>query len=92
MQTIWLPIIVVSGHANEVEQAVDLMKLEADDVIEKPYFKATVVRKVWEALVKSGRETHIACARAPCVPNRRGSPRDSGPVRQTTYGREARGS
>ncbi len=65
MQTIWLPIIVVSGHANEVEQAVDLMKLEADDVIEKPYTEPNVVRKVWEALVKSGRETHVACARAP---------------------------
>jgi DNA-binding response OmpR family regulator len=64
MQAVWLPIIVVSGHANEPDQAVDLMKLEADDVIQKPYREADVIRRVGEALRKSGRGQHATCAKA----------------------------
>ncbi|MES2177966.1 MAG: response regulator [Gemmatimonadota bacterium] len=64
MQTVWLPIIVVSGHANEVQEAVELMKLEADDIIQKPYSEADVVRRVGEALRKSGREQHGSCGDA----------------------------
>jgi DNA-binding response OmpR family regulator len=40
------------------------MKLDADDLIQKPYDEDVVVRKVREALRKSGRETHGGCAAA----------------------------
>jgi DNA-binding response OmpR family regulator len=58
---VWIPIVVVSGHAREVDQAVEIMKLDADDLIQKPYDEDVVIRKVREALRKSGREAHSAC-------------------------------
>jgi DNA-binding response OmpR family regulator len=61
---LWLPIIVVSGHAEEVDQAVEIMKLDADDLIQKPYKEENVVRKVRAALLKSGRDSHNRCAEA----------------------------
>src|SRR5689334_3636615 len=33
----WIPVVVISGHAGEIEDVVELMKLDADDVIQKPY-------------------------------------------------------
>lgn len=58
---VWIPIVVVSGHAREPDQAVEIMKLHADDLIQKPYDEDVVVRKIREALRKSGREAHSAC-------------------------------
>lgn len=58
---VWIPIVVVSGHAREVDQGVEIMKLDADDLIQKPYDDDVVVRKVREALRKSGRESHGGC-------------------------------
>ncbi len=61
MQRVWLPVVVVSGHATEPDQVADLMKIEADDVIQKPYREEDVVRKVNDALKRSGRHLHSAC-------------------------------
>lgn len=58
---VWIPILVISGHAREPDQAVEIMKLDADDVIQKPYDEDDVVRRVGEALRKSGRATHEVC-------------------------------
>ena len=57
----WIPVVIVSGHANEPEDVAELMKLEADDVIRKPYKRDDLVRKVRDALLKSGRPDHDAC-------------------------------
>jgi len=62
---VWLPIVVISGHAREPDEAVEIMKLDADDVIQKPYRAAEVRLKVLDALRNSGRDKHDACAETP---------------------------
>lgn len=57
-----LPILVVSGYAREVESAVEVMKDGADDVIQKPFDSREVSRCVRQALERSGRASHDACA------------------------------
>ena len=61
--TFWIPVVIVSGHANEPDDVAELMKLEADDVIQKPYKRDDLVRKVRDALFKSGRADHEACTK-----------------------------
>ena len=56
------PILVVSGHAREVVSAVDVMKDGADDVLQKPPDSRAVSIGVRQALERSGRASHAACA------------------------------
>jgi DNA-binding response OmpR family regulator len=57
-----LPILVVSGHAREVDTAVDVMRGGADDVIQKPIRGGAVSNAVKVCLERSGRATHELCA------------------------------
>jgi DNA-binding response OmpR family regulator len=57
-----LPILVVSGYAREVEAAVEVMKDGADDVVQKPLDSREVSGSVRQALERSGRSSHRACA------------------------------
>jgi DNA-binding response OmpR family regulator len=60
-----LPILVVSGYAREVGSAVEVMKDGADDVIQKPLDSRDVSHSVRQALERSGRSSHAACATLP---------------------------
>ncbi len=60
-----LPIVVISGHAREVESAVEVMKDGADDVIQKPFDSREVSRSVRQALERSGRASHRSCTALP---------------------------
>lgn len=60
-----LPILVVSGYAREVGSAVEVMKDGADDVIQKPLDSRQVSTSVRQALERSGRASHDACAAMP---------------------------
>lgn len=64
----WIPVIVISGHAGGIEDVVELMKLDADDVIEKPYDADDVARRVRQALERSGRTSHGNCRTTAVVP------------------------
>jgi DNA-binding response OmpR family regulator len=57
-----LPIVVVSGHAREVETAVEVMRDGADHVIQKPIKGGAVSDAVKACLERSGRATHELCA------------------------------
>jgi DNA-binding response OmpR family regulator len=57
-----MPILVVSGHAREVADAVAVMKDGADDVIQKPLDIRGVSERIREALARSGRSSHEMCA------------------------------
>jgi DNA-binding response OmpR family regulator len=61
----WLPVVVVSGFANEVSAAVDVMKDGAGDVVHKPLKGREVSEAVRRALERSGRSTHDRCGLAP---------------------------
>jgi DNA-binding response OmpR family regulator len=57
-----LPIVVVSGHAREVDTAVEVMRDGADHVIQKPIKGGAVSDAVKACLERSGRATHDLCA------------------------------
>jgi DNA-binding response OmpR family regulator len=59
-----LPILVVSGHAREVDTAVEVMRDGADHVIQKPIKGGAVSDAVTACLERSGRATHDLCAAA----------------------------
>lgn len=61
----WLPILIVSGFAREVESAVEVMKDGADDVIQKPFISREVSERVRRALERSGRVSHDLCGKGP---------------------------
>ena len=61
----WLPILIVSGYANEVMAAVDVMKHGATDIIHKPFVTATVSELIQRALAESGRAEHESCSKPP---------------------------
>lgn len=61
----WLPVLVVSGFAREVDEAVDIMKDGATDVIQKPIDSRQVSEAIRKALGASGRQTHTACQEPP---------------------------
>jgi len=61
----WLPVIIVSGFAREVDEAVDVMKDGASDVIQKPLENRQVAQHVRRALEASGRKMHERCQQLP---------------------------
>lgn len=61
----WLPVIIVSGFAREVDEAVDVMKDGASDVIQKPLENRQVAQHVRQALQASGRQMHERCQQLP---------------------------
>jgi DNA-binding response OmpR family regulator len=58
----WTPILVISGYAEEVDAAVEMMKNGADDIIRKPPLIADVSKRIRAALQQAGRELHAACS------------------------------
>lgn len=57
-----LPILVVSGYAREADDAVEVMKDGADDVIQKPLSdNKRVSQSIRRSLEKSDRSDHAAC-------------------------------
>ncbi len=63
--TFWLPVLIVSGFAREVNEAVDIMKDGASDVIQKPLDSRQVSEGIRQALQASGRQTHDRCHEPP---------------------------
>jgi DNA-binding response OmpR family regulator len=61
----WLPVLVVSGFAREVNEAVDIMKDGATDVIQKPFDSRQVSEAIRKAFGASGRQTHAGCQEPP---------------------------
>jgi DNA-binding response OmpR family regulator len=61
----WLPVLIVSGFAREVNQAVDVMKDGASDVIQKPLNSREVSERIRQAFQVSGRQTHDRCHEPP---------------------------
>jgi len=57
----WLPVLVVSGFARERDEALELMKDNATDVIQKPINSRAVSAAIRKAWAESGRETHDGC-------------------------------
>lgn len=57
----WMPIVVVSGFANEVDAAVEVMKDGAADVVRKPFSSSDVSAKIRSVLERSGRSAHDDC-------------------------------
>jgi DNA-binding NtrC family response regulator len=60
-----LPVLIVSGYAREVNEAVDLMKDNASDVIQKPLISQQVSERIRQALEDSGRQMHERCHEPP---------------------------
>jgi DNA-binding response OmpR family regulator len=61
----WLPILVISGFAREWNDARELMKDNASDIIQKPFDSQVVSRGIRQALIQSGRQTHGECENHP---------------------------
>ena len=57
----WLPVLIISGFARERDEAVDVMKDGANDVIQKPLTNQQVSNRIRRALEASGRTTHALC-------------------------------
>ncbi|WP_263419310.1 response regulator [Terriglobus albidus] len=62
-----LPILVISGFAREVDDAVELMKDNASDIVQKPFNSQIVSERIRRALFVSGRQTHDECKGQPAV-------------------------
>jgi hypothetical protein len=60
-------VLIVSGFAREVEEAVDVMKDGASDVIQKPLDSQEVSERIRKALHASGRLTHDRCHEPPAT-------------------------
>ncbi|HYC89395.1 MAG TPA: response regulator [Thermoanaerobaculia bacterium] len=56
-----LPVLVLSGHAREANEAVEVMKDGADDVIQKPLNSRQVSERIRRVLEASGRASHKLC-------------------------------
>lgn len=61
----WLPVLVLSGFAREVNEAVEVMKDGASDVIQKPIDRQQVSERIRRALQASGRQVHEQCHEPP---------------------------
>jgi CheY-like chemotaxis protein len=59
-----LQIIIVSGHAKEIDYVVKTLQADANDFIAKPVTESrrSLKEVIHEALRKSGRESHERCA------------------------------
>lgn len=57
----WLPVVVVSGYAREVPEAVEVMRDGASDFVQKPFGSSALSSKLRAALDESGRSSHAAC-------------------------------
>ncbi len=64
----WFPVLVLSGYAREADDAVEVMKDGASDVIQKPFDTQHVSERIRRALEKSGRHTHERCHQKPSAP------------------------
>lgn len=64
-RTYWLPVLIVSGFANEVPVALEVMEDGASGVIQKPLSSPDVSARVRRALEASGRLTHDRCGEKP---------------------------
>jgi CheY-like chemotaxis protein len=61
-----LPVLVVSGHTQEAEVAVEVMREGADDVLQKPIINQRLVSdRIQQCLVRSERADHAACIALP---------------------------
>jgi DNA-binding response OmpR family regulator len=61
----WLPILIVSGFARERDEAIEVMKEGASDVIQKPLISREVSEKIRDALAAAGRQLHEHCGETP---------------------------
>lgn len=61
----WLPVLIISGFAREVDEAVGVMKDGASDVIQKPFDTGHVSERIRQALQASGRQAHERCHEQP---------------------------
>jgi DNA-binding response OmpR family regulator len=61
----WLPVLILSGFAREVSEAVEVMKDGASDVIQKPLDRQQVSERIRRAFQASGRPTHERCHEPP---------------------------
>lgn len=61
----WLPVVVVSGYARETNEAVDVMKDGASDVIQKPLQSRDISERIRKAVHASGRRKHTQCHHPP---------------------------
>lgn len=61
----WLPVLVLSGFAREVNEAVEVMKDGASDVIQKPLDRQQVSERIRRALQATGRQVHEQCHEPP---------------------------
>ena len=68
-----VPIVVVSGHAKEADEAVEAMRDGADDVVQKPITKSRLLPdRIRRALETNGRGSHDLCVvRLVCAPERK---------------------
>lgn len=57
-----LPIIVISGHANDYEDGIEVMNAGASFVIRKPFKSGDVRDRIERAMRESGRASHDQCA------------------------------
>ncbi|HLK17207.1 MAG TPA: response regulator, partial [Fimbriimonadaceae bacterium] len=60
-QRFWLPVLVVSGYAREVPEAVEVMRDGANDLVEKPFKSSEVSQRLRAVLEECGRSSHEAC-------------------------------
>jgi DNA-binding response OmpR family regulator len=65
-QKFWLPVLIVSGYAREVPEAVEVMRDGASDLVQKPFNSREVSQKLRSALKESGRSSHDACRAGFC--------------------------
>jgi DNA-binding response OmpR family regulator len=61
----WLPVVIVSGFAREVEAVLEVMKDGANDVIQKPFSSRDVSQTIRQVLERSGRVNHEFCGEKP---------------------------
>jgi len=76
------PILVVSGFAEEVPEAVEVMKDGADNILQKPFRTNRLSSAIRALLEKAGRARHADCQRLHPVTHRGAGPLLSIPGRR----------
>jgi DNA-binding response OmpR family regulator len=61
----WLPVVVISGFASEINEAVQVMRDGATTLVQKPFKIREVSNTLLEELRRSGRDMHASCLRGP---------------------------